>query len=249
MDGETNAIFTATVIISMVLTPFAVIGLRFLPKPAQSMEGVEEPDGLTGDVLVIGFGRFGQIASQPLIAKGHRLSIIDNDTEMIRVAGLFGMKVYYGDGTRLDVLRAAGVATVDIVFIAVDKKEAANRIAELIRAEFPLVRIMARSFDRQHSIELVKLGVDYQIREVFESAVAFGREALLMLGSEPEEADELIAAARARDRQRFDAQVLGGLQAGRDLLLSNAKEQAEEAGVAAEPTEPVVQEEEKTPAQ
>jgi glutathione-regulated potassium-efflux system protein KefB len=249
MSAETNAIFTATVIISMVLTPFAVIGLKFLPKPVQSMEGVEEPDGLTGDVLVIGFGRFGQIASQPLIAKGHRLSIIDNDTEMVRVAGLFGMKVYYGDGTRLDILRAAGVATVDIVFIAVDKKDVANRIAELIRAEFPLVRIMARSFDRQHSIELVKLGVDYQIREVFESAVAFGREALLMLGSEPEEADELIAAARARDQQRFDAQVLGGLQAGRDLLLSNAKEQAEEAGVVVEPTEPVVSEDEKTPAQ
>lgn len=249
MSDETNAIFTATVIISMVLTPFAVIALRFLPKPVQSLEGVEEPDGLTGEVLVIGFGRFGQIASQPLIAKGHRLSIIDNDTEMVRVAGLFGMKVYYGDGTRLDILRAAGVATVDIVFIAVDKKDVANRIAELIRAEFPLVRIMARSFDRQHSIELVKLGVDYQIREVFESAVAFGREALLMLGSTPEEADELIAAARARDRQRFDAQVLGGLQAGRDLLLSNAKEQAEEAGLVAEPTEPTVPEEEKTPAQ
>jgi glutathione-regulated potassium-efflux system protein KefB len=249
MGAETNAILTATVIISMVLTPFAVIGLRFLPKPQQSLEGVEEPDGLTGDVLVIGFGRFGQIASQPLIAKGHRLSIIDNDTEMVRVAGLFGMKVYYGDGTRLDILRAAGVATVDIVFIAVDKKDDANTIAELIRSEFPLVRIMARSFDRQHSIELVKLGVDYQIREVFESALTFSREALLMLGSDPEEADALITGTRERDRQRFEAQILGGLQAGQDLLLSNAREQAEEAGVVAEPTEPVMPDEQKTPAE
>jgi glutathione-regulated potassium-efflux system protein KefB len=95
----------------------------------------------------------------------------------------------------------------------------------------------------------VKLGVDYQIREVFESALTFGREALLLLGSDPEEADELIAGARDRDRQRFEAQILGGLQAGRDLLLSNAREQAEEAGVGSEPTEPVVPEEEKTPAQ
>jgi glutathione-regulated potassium-efflux system protein KefB len=213
------------------------------------MEGIEEPDGLTGDVLVIGFGRFGQIASQPLIAKGHRLSIIDNDTEMVRVAGLFGMKVYYGDGTRLDILRAAGVANVDIVFIAVDKKADANKIVELIRSEYPLVRIMARSFDRTHSIELVKLGVEFQIREVFESALTFGREALLMLGSDPEEADELISAARERDQQRFEAQILGGLQAGRDLLLSNAREQAEEAGVDAEPTEPIVPDLEKTPAQ
>ena len=250
MSAETNAILTATVIISMVLTPFAVMGLRFLPKPQQSMEGVEEPDGLTGDVLVIGFGRFGQIASQPLIAKGHRLSIIDNDTEMVRVAGLFGMKVYYGDGTRLDILRAAGVANGRH---RLHRRRQEGRRQQDRRAD--PVGVSAgqgswpASFDRTHSIELVKLGVEYQIREVFESALTFGREALLMLGSDPEEADELIAGARERDQQRFEAQILGGLQAGRDLLLSNAKEQAEEAGVVAEPTEPVMPDEERTPAQ
>ena len=123
MGAETNAMLTATVIISMMLTPFAVMALRFLPKAAVSMEGVEEPDGLTGDVLLVGFGRFGQIASQPLIAKGHRISIIDNDTEMIQAAGTFGFKVYYGDGTRLDILRAAGAATADLVVIAIDNRE------------------------------------------------------------------------------------------------------------------------------
>ena len=248
MDVEMNAILTATVIISMVLTPFAVMALRFLPKPAVSMEGVEEPDGLTGDVLLIGFGRFGQIASQPLIAKGHRISIIDNDTEMIQAAGTFGFKVYYGDGTRLDILRAAGAATADLVIVAIDHRDQANRIAELIKSEFPLVKVMARAFDRMHAIELMKIGVDYQLRELFESALTFGRETLLQLGTDADEADEIIEGVRDRDRRRFEAQALGDQFAARDLLLSNAEEQAEEAGVVPTPA-PAVGEEQKAPAE
>ena len=157
IDGPTNAIFTATVIVSMVLTPFFIIGLRFvLPKTTeQSMDGVEEVRGLSGRILVIGFGRFGQIASQPLLAMRHSVSIIDNDTEMIRAAASIGFKVYYGDGTRLDILHAAGANTADLILICTDRKEQTTRIAELVRDEFPLVRVMARAFDRAHAIELV----------------------------------------------------------------------------------------------
>src|SRR5690606_40513332 len=96
IDGPTNAIFTATVIVSMVLTPFGMIALRFfMPRHVQSMEGVEAPDGLSGRVLIIGFGRFGQIVSQPLLALRHSVSIIDNDTDMIRAAAQVGFKVHY----------------------------------------------------------------------------------------------------------------------------------------------------------
>ena len=140
--------FSATVIISMVLTPLTIQALRFLPKPAQSMVGIEEPDGLNGDVLIIGFGRFGQIASQALLAKGHKISLIDTDTDMIRAAAQFGAKVYYGDGTRLDILRAAGIEKVDVVVIAVDKRDDALKIAELLHSEYPLIKVMARAFDR-----------------------------------------------------------------------------------------------------
>jgi len=238
---ELNAVFTATVIISMVLTPFSIIALRWLlPRQEPSMEGVEAPDGLTGNVLVIGFGRFGQIAVQPLLANGHRISIIDNDTDMIRAAGTFGFKIYYGDGTRLDILRAAGVETADAVLVAVDDKAAAVRIAELIKSEFPLVKVFVRAFDRMHAIELVKLGVDYHIRELLESALSFGREAVIQLGSTPERADELIAGVRERDQQRFEAQVLGGAQAARELLLKNSEEQAREVGRTGSASQPIV---------
>jgi glutathione-regulated potassium-efflux system protein KefB len=240
ITGEQQDIFSATVIISMVLTPLTMQALRMLPAPPQSMEGVEAPDGLTGDVLVIGFGRFGQIVSQALLAKGHKIATIDTDTDMIRAAATFGFKVYYGDGTRLDILRAAGIERVDMVVIAIDKKDQATRIAELVRDEFPLVKVMARAFDRGHAIELVKAGVEYQLREMFESALTLSGQALRVLGSTEDEIAELIDGVRDRDRQRFNAQIVGGLQAGRDLLLSNAEEQARESGAVEGKSEPVM---------
>ncbi|WP_244522963.1 monovalent cation:proton antiporter-2 (CPA2) family protein [Devosia sp. YR412] len=235
IDGPTNAIFTATVIVSMVLTPFFIIGLRFvLPKKEeQSMDGVEEVADLSAKVLLIGFGRFGQIASQPLLAMHHSVSIIDNDTDMIRAAAQIGFKVYYGDGTRLDILRAAGADKADIILVCTDKKEQTTRIAELVRDEFPLARVMARAFDRGHAIELIRAGVDYQMREVFESALTFGGQVIQILGASAEEAEEVVEGVRDRDQQRFDLQMVGDnkMIAGRHLLISNAEEQAREGGV------------------
>ena len=127
-----------------------------------------------------------------------------------------------------------------MVVIAVDKREEATRIAQLVRAEFPLVKVMARSFDRAHSIALVKAGVDYQIRETFESALALSGEALKLLGSSEPEVAEVIEGVRDRDRQRFAAQLVGGIQAGRGLLLQNAQEQAKESGAVSGPSEPVM---------
>ena len=235
IDGPTNAIFTATVIVSMALTPFFIIGLRYaMPKrEEQSMDGVEEVVGLSARVLLIGFGRFGQIASQPLLAMHHSVSIIDNDTDMIRAAARIGFKVYYGDGTRLDILHAAGASKADIILICTDKKEQTTRIAELVRDEFPLAKVVARAFDRGHAIELIKAGVDFQMREVLESALSFGGQVIQILGASAEEAEEVVEGVRDRDRQRFDLQMVGDgqLVAGRHLLISNAEEQAREGGV------------------
>ncbi|MCP8883709.1 monovalent cation:proton antiporter-2 (CPA2) family protein [Devosia sp. XJ19-1] len=233
IDGPTNAIFTATVIISMVITPFAIIGMRYLmPRAAQSMDGVETAEGLSGRVLIIGFGRFGQIASQPLLALRHSVSIIDNDTEMIRAAAQIGFKVYYGDGTRLDILRAAGAGTANLILVCTDQKEQTSRIVELLRDEFPLARVMARAFDRVHAIELIRAGVDFQRREVFDSALGFGGEAIRMLGADEQQIEDVIAGVRERDSERFDLQLNGDdWRVGRQLLISNAREQAREGGV------------------
>jgi len=182
------------------------------------MDGVELADGLTGNVLVIGFGRFGQIVSQPLILRGVDVSIIDNDVEMIQAAGNFGFRIYYGDGTRLDVLRAAGAGRARMICVCVDKPEVSGHIVELIKAEFPFAKLFVRSFDRQQTLKLREEGVDFEIREVLESALVFGREALVTLGIDREIARQTIADLRKRDAARLELQMHEGIQAGAHLM-------------------------------
>jgi glutathione-regulated potassium-efflux system protein KefB len=223
LDGEANAILTAIIIFSMVLTPLFIVALRLLlPKEEQAMEGVDVAEGLSGNVLIIGFGRFGQISSQPLLLRGVDISIIDNDIEMIQAAAQFGFKVYYGDGTRLDILHAAGAGRAQAVLICVDKAETILTIAHLIKAEFPLVQIYARAYDRGTTIELIKIGVDYQMRETFESAVVFGQNTLIGLGVDPQVAADIAADVRQRDAERLDLQLAGDIYAGNDLMKGNA---------------------------
>jgi glutathione-regulated potassium-efflux system protein KefB len=169
--------------------------------------------------LIIGFGRFGQVVSQALLARGFDVATIDTDTEMIRAAGRFGFKVYYGDGTRLDVLHASGAHTARAIAICVDDRETASRIAALVKAEFPHAKLLARSFDRVHAVELVKAGVDVQIRETFESALAFGAATLRELGVSAEDAAETANEVRARDAMRFDLELTSGDPLGTAHLL------------------------------
>jgi glutathione-regulated potassium-efflux system protein KefB len=207
------------VIISMALTPLAPLVSRWLLPEKPDFEGVDKADGLTGKVLLIGFGRFGQVASQALLARQIDVSIIDSDTDMIRAAARFGFKIYYGDGTRLDVLRAAGAGSAEAILICIEKPESADRIVEIAKAEFPLAKLLVRSFDRGHTLRLIGAGVDYQIRETLESAMKFGEAALVSLGVPEDEAAETIEGVRKRDEDRLTIQMTEGIYAGRDLMV------------------------------
>jgi transporter, monovalent cation:proton antiporter-2 (CPA2) family len=221
-DPRIGTTMTAIVILSMALTPLVLLALRKLQRDEPpSLEGIEVADGLRARVLFIGFGRFSQVVSQSLLARDVELSLIETDVDMIRAAGEFGFKVYYGDGTRLDVLRASGADRAEAILVCVDKPEVADRIVELCKAEFPLAKLYVRAYDRGHVLRLVKAGVDYQIRELFESAMVFGREVLVGLGFEESEADEAIADVRRRDAERLDLQIAGGITAGRYLMRGN----------------------------
>ena len=222
LDGEVTASMTAIVILSMALTPLAVILLeRLLPAEKASMDGVETSNDLHGRVLFVGFGSFAQVVSQPLLAKGIDVSIIEIDVEMIRAAGQFGFKVYYGDGTRLDVLRASGAERAEAILVCVDKQESADKIVELAKSEFPHAKLYVRAFDRGHALRLINAGVEYQLREVLESAFVFGRKVLVDLGVEEEEADDILRDVRQRDEQRLEMQMAGGLRAGLSLMRGN----------------------------
>ncbi|MFZ5717864.1 MAG: monovalent cation:proton antiporter-2 (CPA2) family protein [Pseudomonadota bacterium] len=222
LDGSISAVLTAIVILSMALTPLVVMALNALtPEPAASLDGVDLADGLEARVLMIGFGRFAQVVSQPLLARGIEVSLIENDVEMIRAAGGFGFKVYYGDGARLDVLRASGAARADAILVCVDKPDVADHIVQLVKSEFPHAKLLVRAFDRGHVLRLIEAGVDYQVRETFESALTFGRHALIELGVDEVEAAEICRDVRRRDTERLDLQIAGGIQAGRWLMRGN----------------------------
>ncbi len=223
IDATVNANLTAIVVLSMALTPlFALLLRKFSPAVKQSMEGIEEAKGLSGSVLIIGFGRFGQVMSQSLLARDVDVTIIDTDLEMIRSAEEFGFKIYYGDGTRLDVLRACGAQTAQSIAICIDDKDAASRIVELVRHEFPQARVLVRSFDREHSLALIAAGVDFQIRETFESAVEFGKAALESVGVSQEDAEAIAEEIRRRDAERFELEMASGdLQAGASMIYGN----------------------------
>jgi glutathione-regulated potassium-efflux system protein KefB len=194
-----------------------VFALRWVtpdqPEPdMDGVESVEQAQGLKSCVLIIGFGRFGQIASQSLLARGIKITIIENDTEMIRAAARFGFNVYYGDGTRLEVLRASGAENARAVLVCIDNKAAISQIVRMIKREFPLSPVLARAYDRQHAIDLIKLGVDYQLRETFESALAFSGAALKHLGIPDEEVAEVADSVRRRDAERLQLQMSGDMQ-------------------------------------
>jgi glutathione-regulated potassium-efflux system protein KefB len=225
IDGEANAILTAIIIMSMVLTPLTMPILRRLTREEDvSLDGVDVVEELNGSVLLIGFGRFGQITSQPLLLRGVDVSIIDNNVDMIQAAATFGFKVYYGDGARLDILHAAGAGRAQAVLVCVDKGDVAVRITELLKTHFPLVPVLVRAYDRGAGLALVAAGADYQLRETLESAFTFGQKTLETLGINPEEARELIEDVRRRDEARFEAQLTGGLQAGRGFMKGNMPE-------------------------
>jgi glutathione-regulated potassium-efflux system protein KefB len=171
-----------------------------------------------GTVLVIGFGRFGQIVSQYLLAEEIDVTTIDLDPDMIQVAARFGFRVYYGDGTRLDVLRAAGLEKARLIAICIDDQEAVNKIVDLTNAEFPGTKIFARSFDRGHTLQLLAKNVDFELREMFESANRFGRKTLEAIGVDADRAAIVEDFIRTRDRDRVAIQQAEGIYAGIDLL-------------------------------
>ena len=220
LDARQASILTAIAAITMLLGPlvatFTETLLRRLNPP-----DTREPDDFSearGSVLVIGFGRFGQIVSQCLLAEDIDVTTIDNDPEMIQDAAGFGFKVYYGDGTRLDVLRAAGAGEARLVAVCIDNRQAASRIVDLVHAEFPGTKLYVRSYDRRHTLQLIAKGVDFELRETYESALVFGRSTLEALGLDSERAAATEQFVRARDLDRLAIQQAEGLSAGTDLL-------------------------------
>ena len=222
---EVNANMTAIVVLSMALTPLAIaLHKRLAATPqAAAAQGLDTPENLRGSVLVIGFGRVGQIASQAPLLMGASMSIIDTDAVLIRAfeKHFANLKVYYGDGARPEILHAAGAAQARVIMVCVNDKEVTNRIVTTVQHDCPQSKLVVRAFDRQHAIDLVKMGVDDVIRETFDSALSVGHHAVRALGATEDEADALTAEVRRRDAERYALETTGDRFAGRAMLLGN----------------------------
>ncbi len=220
LSSSTTSLLIAGVTLSMALTPLGtLLAKRFLD--GEVREQLEEDfDGAGADVLMIGFSRFGQIAAQILLAGGRDVTVIDDSADRVRQASGFGFRIYFGDGTRRDVLIASGIERAKIVAVCTQKRETTDRIIELIRSEFPTVRLFSRSYDRVHSLWLREKEVDYELRETLESGLLFGSRTLEALGHSETETAEIRRDIRRRDEERLQIQAVDGITAGREKLFT-----------------------------
>jgi monovalent cation:proton antiporter-2 (CPA2) family protein len=220
ISAEQGSLLSAIAAVTLLLgPPFASVTDALVRRLAKANEReADDFSDANGTVLVIGFGRFGQIVSQYLLAEEIDVTTIDLDPDMIQVAARFGFRVYYGDGTRLDVLRAAGLEKARLIAICIDDQEAVNKIVDLTKTEFPGTKIFARSFDRGHTLQLLARDVDFEVRETFESANRFGRKTLEAIGVDADRTAIVEDFIRTRDRDRVAIQQAEGIYAGIDLL-------------------------------
>ncbi len=221
---EAASLFGAVVTLSMATTPFLmVMTRRFREAPALRDETRDGPEDEGANAIVVGYGRFGQTVAQMLIANDIPVTLIDNDIEMIDVAGTFGAKVYFGDGTRLDLLRQAGAAEAELIMFCLDGDQLSAETVEAIHDAFPDAALYIRAHDRRAVVRLRGTPAKRVVREVLESAIKMARLALDDLGVSLEEIDRAEDMYRARDKERLRMQIeTGDLTAARDRIITRA---------------------------
>jgi glutathione-regulated potassium-efflux system protein KefB len=210
IDANTNSMLTSVVVISMVLTPLTMIGTsrllktRFFAAPKVAVDD-------SAPIIVVGFGRFGKVACQPFLALDRPITIVEKDPALTALGASLDMfTVVNGDGADLDVLRSAGADRAEMIIVCTSTPAETLEIVDLVKANFPLVKVVARAFDNLHAIALTKAGADVQVRELFDSALALSAEAIRELGTPEEEINEIIADVRGRDEEIFEIEMLGG---------------------------------------
>jgi CPA2 family monovalent cation:H+ antiporter-2/glutathione-regulated potassium-efflux system protein KefB len=181
----------------------------------------EAPADQVANALVVGYGRFGQTVAQTLMAGGIPVTLVDSDVEMIDVAEQFGAKVYFGDGTRIDLLRQAGAAEAELILFCIDGDQIEPEFLHAVHRAFPHAAIYVRGFDRRSVMKLSDAPAEYVVREVLESALRMARMALGKLGLSEEAIERAETLYRATDKERLSKQIAAGdLRAAREIVLT-----------------------------
>lgn len=201
------SLVTAAVALSMAATPLAVGLWARATRPQAPAPGTtpeNDFDNEDPDVLIAGFGRFGQIVGRVLNANGFSTSVLESSVEQIGLLRRFGRRVYYGDALRLDLLRAAGAEKARALVVAIDDPERAGELVETVREAFPHLKVLARAYDRRHAYELLNRGADVVERETFEGGLALAAETLRALGWRAYRAEKAARLFRLHDEKLFE---------------------------------------------
>jgi glutathione-regulated potassium-efflux system ancillary protein KefC/glutathione-regulated potassium-efflux system protein KefB len=206
LPPELSRLFTAVIAVSMAATPLLIAGFDrlVLSRERPRSEPEQLPFDQDPDVIVAGFGRFGQIAARLLIINNFKLVTLESSIEQIEILRRFGWRVHYGDAARLDLLRSAGAEKAKLLIVAIDDRDKAVELVEAAREAFPHLKIIARAYDRRHAYELLRRGAHIVERETFESALNLGRQALVSLGVPERRALKSAVLFREHDRKLFE---------------------------------------------
>jgi monovalent cation:proton antiporter-2 (CPA2) family protein len=227
MDTETAELLVLVVTASMVLSPLLLALHDALFKTAET-DGrpFDTPVELYPKVIIAGFGRFGQIVGRILRAKDIAFTALEASQTQVDFLRRFGNQIFYGDASRLELLRAAHAENAEVFVVAIDDVEASVRTVEVIRKHFPHLTILARARNRQHAFRLLDLGVQYHIRETLGSSLELSEEVLKALGLSKLKAHETVQRFRAHDEESLLRQ-----QAVKDdekKLIQTGQESAEQ---------------------
>ena len=205
---ETASLLIGAVALSMLLSPLLLVAVdklllpRYAGQKTTSLKEISEPQHAT--VIIAGFGRYGQIIGRMLLAQGIAPTVLDHDADMVDSVRAFGYRVFYGDATRLDLLRTAGAASAKILVVAVDDVEQSLTIVDLAKEHFPHLQIVARARDVPHWNALRDRGVACVERELFESSLRSARSVLELLGQPPHEARQGAMRFRQHNLALFE---------------------------------------------
>jgi glutathione-regulated potassium-efflux system ancillary protein KefC len=209
IDGPTSSLLVAAVALSMLLTPLLLVAADRWWTPTlagQKRSDIPElSEQQDASVIIAGFGRYGQIVGRMMFANGLTPTVLEHDAEALEALRRFGWPVFYGDATRLDLLRTAGAATAKVLVLAIDDVEQSVEVATLVRENFPQLTIVARARNVRHYYRLRELGVTLIERETLDSALMTARSTLELLGWQPHQARNLALRFRRHSIDQLEA--------------------------------------------
>jgi monovalent cation:proton antiporter-2 (CPA2) family protein len=212
LTGEQASTLNLVVTFSMVLTPFLLFLQTWWDQKQQSkkksLEEYDTFDNTDSKVIIAGFGRFGQIFGRILRAQGIPFTAIDHDPDQIQLLRKFGNKVYYGDCSREEILQAAGAASAKFIIVAIDDMPGSLETIQVIKEKFPNLKVFARARNRQHTYELMDLGIKHVKRETIDSSIGFVEDLLLEMGMNKQRARKIVEKFREHDKNLLQQQYL-----------------------------------------